>query len=155
MRFNVPSPCRPVTAVAATAVAVQRQEEEEMRVPFKAAVAVPMAAVAAAGLVAFSASPASADSHGTVIEQRKILGCRLDLSINRSTSWAYAHTWPVLPDWTCPGYVKNNHGTTSKTPPGNGGWSGGVWDGNGYKAWACMSAYNNGHFYNSVCTNSH
>jgi hypothetical protein len=129
-----------------------------MRVPLKAAVAVPIAAVAAAGLVAFSAGPASAASHGSRVAQKFVGGCAVDLSISHpkaGSAWAYAYVGPYSTGWTCQGYVKNTHGTKSWTPGGNGGWSGGVWDGKGYKAWSCVYAYDHGKFKTSGCTSSH
>jgi hypothetical protein len=126
-----------------------------MRFPFKAAAVVPMAAVAAAGVVAFSAGPASAVSHGSRAEQQLIGGCAVDLTINKSTSLAYAYVGPFSSNWTCQGYVRNNAGSTSWTPNGNGGWSKGVRHSKGYKAWACVYPYYKGKAQKSGCTGSH
>jgi hypothetical protein len=128
-----------------------------MRISFKAAVAVPMAAVAAAGLVAFSAGPASAESRGSRVAQSLVGGCAVDLSIShpkRGSAWAYAYVGAYSQGWTCAGEVINNHGSKSKTSA-KSGWSYGVRDGKGYKARACVWAYDHGKLKTSGCTSWH
>lgn len=116
-----------------------------------------MSAVTAAGVLAFSASPASAASHGSEVAQTfggSLHGCGVSLYYNKNTGWAYAEAfaWAGGP-WTCKGYVKNNHGSRSWTPTTTtGAWSGGVWRPRGYKAQACGYAYYKGKYQGWRCT---
>jgi hypothetical protein len=131
-----------------------------MRIPLKTAVGVPMAAVAAAGVVAFSASPASAVSHGRWVADKQVGGCLVELWVShpkKNVYWAYAsvRVYPGGP-WTCQAYAKNTAGTKRWTPRTvHTAWSDGVWDGAGYKAWSCVYAYYNGNRPDSGCTSSH
>jgi hypothetical protein len=124
-----------------------------MRIPFKAAIAVPLATMAAAGVVAFSAGPASAASHGRQVAQNLTGGCAASLYCNSSTKWAYTRASMYSYGWTCRGFVKNSHGSKSWTSKTAGeSWSGGVWRGSGYKAQACVYAYYNNHYKSWACT---
>ncbi|MCO5995011.1 hypothetical protein [Actinoallomurus rhizosphaericola] len=128
-----------------------------MRIPFRATLGVPMAAVVAAGVLALSAGPASASSHGKEVAQTfggSLHGCVVSLYYNKHTGWAYADTgvWAGGP-WQCKGFVKNNHGGKSWTAKtATDAWSGGVWRPRGYKAQACSYAYYKGKYQGWRCT---
>ncbi|MCO6005997.1 hypothetical protein NE236_13475 [Actinoallomurus purpureus] len=123
---------------------------------FKTAIGAPMAAIAAAGIVAFSTSPASAASHGSLLQQDASGGCFVSLYLNKSTKWAYAKVGMYSYDWTCKGFVKNNHGSKSWTAKSASDvWSGGVWRGKGYKVQACVYAYYKNKYKSWACTHWH
>lgn len=135
--------------------------------------ALAVAAVTAAA-VAFSASPASASpapaspapdgtvsdsSYGWSVKSQALAGgCFVNLEVEHPSSgvyWARARVGIYSYGWTCRGYAKNTAGNKSWTGVANvhsDSWSGGVWDGDGYKAWACVYAYQNGVQKASRCT---
>jgi hypothetical protein len=125
-----------------------------MRIPFKRAIGT---AMAAAGVVALSTSPASATSHGSALGlPSSISGCTVHLYYNSSTKWAYARVDAYGIYDKCHGFVHNTHNSKSWTPITTGeAWSGGVWRGSGYKAQACVYAYVRGVYKGWTCTSWH
>jgi hypothetical protein len=126
-----------------------------MRIPFKTAVGVPMAAMAAAGVVAFSTSPASADQYGRkVVLSASRSGCTVSLYFNSSTKLAYAKVSAYGGFDKCNGFVQNTRKEkSSRTVSGSGsGWSNGVRRGSGFNAQACVYAYVQGNYKGWTCT---
>jgi hypothetical protein len=124
-----------------------------MRMSFRTAVGIPLAVMAAAGVVAFSTTPASAASHGHLVAQNAAGGCAVSLYLNKSTKWAYTKVSMYSYSWSCKGFVKNNHGSKSWTAKSaSSAWSGGVWRGKGYKVQACVYAYYKNKYKSWGCT---
>lgn len=109
-----------------------------------------MAAVAAAGVVAFSAGPASAATY-----QKLAHGCAVDLRVNGSSAYAHVGAWGASPV-RCKGFVKNTAGAKQWTATtGTTANSRAVSHSASRRTQACVYAYYGSSYRGWGCTSWH